>query len=236
MIAPVAVAAVLVRADRALRPSGALIDPGSQRSHLLGGEPRPGGGHDDFGVESGDVSNEQALRAVARHDCRHAGIASLKCGGFEVETQSVGLPVTAVTLKAACFEYGQDIRGEINVVRGGRFGRPVRALVDPFPEHFDFSGCEAWAARRHHRLWILTGDVPDQNALGALARHDRGYSGIAATKDGFPVVETQAADPSLRSVAGIAARRKDRLDLADEIDFCTRLYGPKQKPKTRHQA
>ena len=100
-----------------------------------------------------------------------------------------------------------------------RFIRRFCALVDPGGQLGDFFGCKGCAVVfGRHPPAVGAGNGLDQQALLALARHDR-RSLIAALANGRGRVEPQRTLLLQRPMAGAAALSEDRLDLLEIIDL-----------------
>ena len=57
---------------RLVGPCCSLIDPPADPGDFSGTEPLASGRHHQLRIESGDVANQQTLRALSRHDCRYS--------------------------------------------------------------------------------------------------------------------------------------------------------------------
>ena len=99
---------------------------------------------------------------------------------------------------------------------------PVGAVVDPAADHADL-GIGQWRAPvlrvwRHPHVWLQPRDVAHERTRGAVAGPDVRRRRLAAVERHALHIEPKAALLLLRSVAGQAARGKDRRDVALEVD------------------
>jgi len=97
---------------RIFRPLRPLINPCPQPTNLRGGEAVAGGRHDRL-FQTGDVSDEPTVRAVARHDDR-ALRAALHRVVFAVKTQAAHLLLVAVTHKTLLCEDGLHVSRKVD--------------------------------------------------------------------------------------------------------------------------
>ncbi len=97
------------------------------------------------------------------------------------------------------------------------------ALGDPLDEGGALGGGEGLVGlrRRHDVVGVLGLEPPDEFALARFAGNDRCLSGLGRCERGIAEVESQAALDLLHvgAVTGEAVVRKDRADLAVEVDL-----------------
>ena len=102
-----------------LRPDGALVDPAPQQFHLFACQRRSLGRHDHFGIQTGDIAQQQAAGAVSRNDGRDAGVTAAEGIRPVVQPEAVQLGLAAVTAHAPLLEDRLNLPGEIHLGVGG---------------------------------------------------------------------------------------------------------------------
>src|ERR1051326_187187 len=119
------VARVFGASHGSLGPVRALVNPGAEQTDLFTGERVALLGHaGQVLFASGHGLDEEALRAVARHE-EGSGVAAFEGSGFLIEAEAGLLFFRAVTFVTSVGQDRLDVFGEINFADGGcrRFAR-----------------------------------------------------------------------------------------------------------------